>query len=71
MARTFAENRIQRTRPLCGFLRSCLFAALCVLSLAAFSARAEDSGTLVRGSVRVKERSWLSGLRERDARPAQ
>lgn len=41
---------------------------LLAADFAAQSARAEPAETLVRGSVRVKERSWFSGLRERDDR---
>jgi len=39
-----------------------------VALVAAPLARAESPGTLVRGSVRVKERSLFSGLREREDR---
>jgi plastocyanin len=54
MARTSAER---------------LRALILLLTLfAAPLARAEEPGTLVRGSVRVKERSLFAGLRERDDR---
>jgi len=68
MARTFAESGLERT-PRGGGARCGSLLALVVTALvAAPSARAEDPGTLVRGSVRVMERSWLSGLREREDR---